>query len=103
MYAIFETGGRQYWAGPEQVISVDRLDLEAGDTVEFDRILAVRENGDMRVGKPYVEGAKIVATVLRQGRERKIRVFTFRRKKSTKRLMGHRQDYTAVRIDEIMV
>jgi large subunit ribosomal protein L21 len=97
MYAIFETGGRQYWAGPEQVISVDRLDLEAGDTVEFDRILAVRENGDMRVGKPYVEGAKIVATVLRQGRERKIR------KKSTKRLMGHRQDYTAVRIDEIMV
>ena len=79
------------------------LDLDAGDTVEFDRILAVRENGDMRVGKPYVEGAKIVATVLRQGRERKIRVFTFRRKKNTKRLMGHRQDYTAVRIDEIMV
>lgn len=101
MYAIFETGGRQYWAEPEQVVSVDSLDLQAGDTIEFDKVLAVRENGAVQVGQPYLDGAKVVATVLRQGRGRKIRVFTFRRKKHSKRLMGHRQGYTAVRVDEI--
>jgi len=103
MYAIFETGGRQYWAQPEQVIRVDSLGLKAGDKVEFDRVLAVRDDDDLQVGQPYVEGAKVVATVVEQGRGKKIRVFTYRAKKHSKRLRGHRQDFTAVKIDEISV
>ncbi len=103
MYAIFETGGRQYWAQPEQVLRVDSLGLKAGDKVEFDRVLAVRGDDDLQVGQPYVEGAKVVATVVEQGRGKKIRVFTYKRKKHSKRLRGHRQDFTAVRIDEISV
>ena len=103
MYAIFETGGRQYQAEPEQVIRVDSLGLKAGDKVEFDRVLAVRDEDDLQVGQPYVAGARVVATVVEQGRGKKIRVFTYRRKKHSKRLRGHRQDFTAVRIDEISV
>ncbi len=103
MYAIFESGGRQYQVEPEQVIRVDSLGLKAGDKVEFDRVLAVRDEDDLQVGQPHVEGAKVVATVVEQGRGKKIRVFTYRRKKHSKRLRGHRQDFTAVRIDEISV
>jgi len=103
MYAIFETGGRQYWAQPEQVFRVDSLGLKAGDKIEFDRVLAVRGDDDLQVGQPYVEGAKVLATVMEQGRGKKIRVFTYKRKKHSKRLRGHRQDFTAVRIDEISV
>ena len=101
MYAIFESGGRQYQVEPEQVIRVDSLGLKAGDKVEFDRVLAVRGDDDLQVGQPYVEGAKVVATVVEQGRGKKIRVFTYKPKKHSKRLRGHRQDFTAVRIDEI--
>jgi len=101
MYAIFESGGRQYQVEPEQVIRVDSLGLKAGDKVEFDRVLAVRDEDDLQVGQPHVEGAKVVATVVEQGRGKKIRVFTYRRKKHSKRLRGHRQDFTAVRIDKI--
>ncbi len=103
MYAIFESGGRQYHGEPQQVIRVDSLGLKTGDKVEFDRVLAVRDDDDLQVGRPYVEGAKIAATVVQQGRGKKIRVFTYRRKKHSKRLRGHRQDFTAVRIDKISV
>ncbi len=103
MYAIFESGGRQYWAEPDQVLRVDSLNLEAGDTVEFDKVLAVKGDDDLLLGKPYLDGAKVVATVLEQGRDKKIRVFTYRAKKHSKKLRGHRQDFTAVRIDGISV
>ena len=104
MYAIFESGGRQYWAEPEEVIRVDSLDLKAGDKVEFDKILALRnDDEDMQVGRPYIEGAKVVATVVAQDRDKKIRVFTYKAKKHSKRNKGHRQDYTAIKVEAISV
>ncbi len=102
MYAIFESGGRQYWAEPEQVIRIDSLGLEAGDKVEFDKVLVLRnEDEDMQVGRPYVDGAKVVATVVAQARGKKLRVFTYKPKKHSKRNKGHRQDYTAIKVEEI--
>jgi len=102
MYAIFESGGRQYWAEPEEIIRVDSLGLAAGDKVEFDRVLVLRnEDEDMQIGRPYIDGAKVVATVVAQGRGKKIRVFTYKAKKHSKRNKGHRQDYTAIKVEEI--
>ncbi len=103
MYAIFESGGRQYWAQTEQVVRLDSLGLQAGDKVEFENVMVVRNDEDMQVGQPYVAGAKIAATVVEQGRGKKIRVFNYRSKKHSKKERGHRQDYTAVRIDKITV
>lgn len=102
MYAIFETGGRQYWAQPEEIIRVDSLGLKAGDKVEFDKVLVLRnDDEDMQVGRPYIDGAKVVATVVAQGRDKKIRVFTYKAKKHSKRNKGHRQDFTAIRVEGI--
>lgn len=101
MYVIFEAGGRQFWAEPEQVIRIDKMDANEGDTVEFDGILALNDDEQTHIGQPYVDGATVKATVLEQGRAKKITVFTYKQKKHTKRKKGHRQPYTAVRIDEI--
>ncbi len=102
MYAIFESGGRQYWAEPEEIIRVDSLSLKAGDKVEFDKVLVLRDEEEaIQVGRPYLEGAKIVATVVKQGRDKKLRVFTYKPKKHSKRNKGHRQDYTAIKVEEI--
>ncbi|MFO7946727.1 MAG: 50S ribosomal protein L21 [Armatimonadota bacterium] len=101
MYAIFEAGGRQFWAEPEQVLRIDRMDAEEGDVVEFDKVLALDDEEQKHIGQPYVDGATIKATVLEQGREKKITVFTYKQKKHTKRKKGHRQHFTAIRVDEI--
>lgn len=103
MYAIFQSGGRQYWAEAEDVIRIDKLEAAVGDSVEFDRVLAVRDDESISVGQPYVDGARIVARVVGHGRDKKIRVFTYKRKKHEKRTKGHRQDYTAVKIESISV
>lgn len=103
MYAIFQSGGRQYWAETDDVIRIDKLETEAGEQVEFDKVLAVRDDEAITIGQPYVEGARIVAKVLSHGRDKKIRVFTYKRKKHEKRTKGHRQDYTAVKIESISV
>ncbi len=101
MYAIFEAGGRQFWAEPQQVLRIDKIDANEGDPVEFDRVLVVDDDGKKHIGEPYVDGASIKATVLEQGRGKKITVFTYKQKKHSKRKKGHRQHYTAIRVDEI--
>ena len=100
MYAVIQTGGKQYRVEPEDVIAVERLDVEVGDAVEFDSVLAVSDNG-LKVGTPTVKGAKVVGTVLANERGPKIRVFKYKPKKHYKRTRGHRQSLTRVRIDEI--
>lgn len=102
MYAIVEVGGRQHRAEPESVIKVDRRDARAGDEIELDRVLAIRDDeGKLQVGTPYLDGATVTARVVEQGRARKIRVVKFKAKKRYKRQRGHRQHFTALHITGI--
>jgi large subunit ribosomal protein L21 len=101
MYAVIKTGGKQYRVATNDVISVERLEGEPGGTIEFDEVLLV--GGDNpQVGDPTVAGAKVMATVLEQGKGPKIIVFKKRRRKNFRRRTGHRQLQTVVRIADIM-
>ena len=100
MYAIIETGGKQYKVEQGDVIYIEKLNNEAGSTIEFDKILAV--GGDtMTVGNPIVSGAKVSGTILDHGKSKKVVVFKYKAKKNERKKHGHRQQYTKVQIDEI--
>ena len=100
MYAVFETGGKQYKVSEGDIIYVEKLGLEDGATVTFDKVLAV-SGETLSVGAPYVEGAKVEASVLKSGRGKKIYVFKYKAKKNEKKKIGHRQDYTKIQITHI--
>ena len=101
MYAIIETGGKQYRVEPGDVIYVEKLDVEAEAEVIFDKVVAV-SNKTLKVGKPYVKDAFVKGTVLKNGKGKKITVFTYKPKKGSARKLGHRQPYTKVQINEIV-
>ncbi len=103
MYAIVRTGGRQYRAEPGRTIDVERLPFEEGDSVELtDVLLVAPENGEPVIGRPTVEGAIIKATVVKQGRQRKVFVWKYKPKERYRRRRGHRQYFTRLRIDDIL-
>jgi large subunit ribosomal protein L21 len=102
MYAIIETGGKQYKVSVGQSIEVEKLPAVVGQTVEIANVLLLADNGEVVVGKPTINGAKVRATVVEQGRGRKIIVFKFRRGNRYQRKRGHRQSYTRLRIEEIL-
>lgn len=101
MYAVIETGGKQYQVHEGEVVFVEKLDVNADDTVTFDKVIAVNSDNGIKVGAPYVDGAKVEAKVLKNGKAKKITVFTYKPKKGSSRKMGHRQPYTQVRIESI--
>jgi large subunit ribosomal protein L21 len=101
-YAVIRTGGKQYRVAPGDVVQIPTLaDKQAGDTVEFTEVLAAGDDGGVRIGAPLVEGARVTATVVTQGRAPKIIVFKFKRRKQYKRKQGHRQGFTSVKIEAI--
>ena len=100
MFAIFVTGGKQYKVAEGDVIFVEKLGLAEGEKVTFDKVLCV--NGEtLSVGTPYVEGASVVANVLKNGKSKKIDVIKYKSKKNEKKKIGHRQDYTKIQIEKI--
>lgn len=101
MYAVIETGGKQYRVNEGDVIFVEKLGVEENTEVVFDKVAVVAKEEGIVVGAPYVEGAVVKATALKNGRGKKITVFTYKPKKSSSRKMGHRQAYTQVRIESI--
>ena len=102
MYAVLTTGGKQYRVQEGDVIYVEKLNAEVDSTVELTNVLAVsKEDGQLVVGKPVVEGAKVVAKVAAQGRQKKIIVFKYKPKKDYRRKIGHRQSYTKLTIEKI--
>ncbi len=103
VFAVIKTGGKQYKVAPGEVLRVEKLPGEPGDTVELSEVLLVAGEGEPRVGTPLVEGARVKATILEQGRSKKIIVFKKKRRKNYKRKRGHRQYYTVLRIEEIVV
>ncbi|MCQ2008539.1 MAG: 50S ribosomal protein L21 [Sporolactobacillus sp.] len=100
MYAIIETGGKQLKVEEGKSIVVEKLAAEAGDTVTFDKVLFVGGE-DVKVGAPTVEGASVTAKVVEQGRDKKIVVFKFKKRKNYRRKQGHRQPFTKVVIEKI--
>ena len=101
MYAVLKTGGKQYRASTGDVIKVEKIEAEKGATVELDQVLMVGEGEDVKVGTPFLEGGKVIATVLDQGRGDKIKVIKFKRRKNYRRQMGHRQYFTQLEITGI--
>jgi large subunit ribosomal protein L21 len=102
MYAVIQTGGKQYRVKSGEQVKVELLALEVGATVSFDRVLMLGEGDGVRVGAPFLDGARVKATVVAQGRGEKIRIFKLRRRKHYAKTQGHRQSFTEVRIDEIV-
>jgi len=103
MYAVIRSGGKQYRVAPGETIRLEKLAGEVGAKVELGNVLLVENDGNIQVGNPLIANAKIQATVVEHDREKKILVFKKKRKKQYRRTQGHRQDYTAVRIDNIIL
>ena len=101
VYAVFETGGKQYKVNEGDVIFIERLEASEGDTVKFDKVLVVSGNDGLKVGAPYVDGAVVNAVVVKNGKAPKIYVMTYKPKKNEKKKIGHRQPYTKVQISSI--
>ncbi len=101
MYAIIKTGGKQYRVEEGQLLKVEKLPVAEGETVEFDEVLAVANDEDVKFGRPYLEGAKVSAKAIEQGKNKKIVVFKFKPKRRYRKKMGHRQPYTKVLIEKI--
>lgn len=103
MYAVVRSGGRQYRAQAGDQLLVEKLPVEAGEQLTLDEVLLVADDDGVQVGTPLVDGAKVMATVLAQEKGPKIRIFKYKPRKRYRRHQGHRQMYTRLRIDEIIV
>lgn len=101
MYAIIVTGGKQYKVSEGDIVFIEKLEAAEGDTVTFDQVLAVGKDDGITVGAPVVEGAKVTASVVKNGKSKKIYVFKYKAKKNEKKKIGHRQPYTKVQIQSI--
>ena len=101
LHAIIETGGKQYIVGEGDIIFVEKLNIEAGEEVAFDKVLVVTGDGTTTFGAPTVEGAKVTAKVVKNGKGKKIHIFKYKPKKGYRRRPGHRQPYTQVQIESI--
>lgn len=100
MYAVIETGGKQYRVQEGDVITVEKLNAEAGDVVTFDKVLVLGEGKDVKVGTPYLDAA-VTATVVENGKGQKVIIFKYKAKKDYRKKQGHRQPYTMVKIESL--
>lgn len=102
MYAIIETGGKQYRVQRDEELKIEKLKGKgAGEKVQFEKVLLVNEDGEVELGKPYLDGAVVEGEILEEGKDEKVTVFTYKKRKGQRRKLGHRQPYTKVRIDNI--
>ena len=101
MYAIIETGGKQYKVSEGDIITVEKLAVEAGSEYKFDKVLVLAKEGDIKVGAPYVEGAAVTAEVIGDGKAKKVVIYKYKPKKGYRRRKGHRQNYSKIEIKAI--
>ena len=101
MYAIVNHGGKQYKVSEGDIVRLDKLDAEEGSSLDFDEVLYISKDEDVRIGAPFIEKAKVVGEVIGDVRDKKIVSFFYRRRKSSSRKVGHRQTYSCVKIKEI--
>lgn len=102
MYAVIETGGKQYRVQPGDTVVVEKLTGDAGDSIEFDQVLLVATDDSVAVGRPLVDGAKVTGEIVEHGLGDKLIVYKFKRRKDYRRKTGHRQQYTAVKIADVV-
>lgn len=102
MHAVIVSGGKQYRVQEGDVLKLEKLPVEAGSMVDFDQVLMVGEGEKVQIGKPYLTGCKVKASVVEHGRHDKVRIIKFKRRKHHMKQMGHRQHYTQVKITEII-
>ena len=101
MHAIIETGGKQYKVTEGDTLFIEKLEAEAGQAITFDKVLAILDGDKATFGAPVVEGASVAATVVKNGKGKKVRIFKYNPKKGYRKRQGHRQPYTKVQIDTI--
>lgn len=101
MFAVMLTGGKQHKVREGDVVKLQKMAQEVGQAVEFDQVLMVSDDQDIKIGAPYLNASKIIGEILEHGRHKKINIIKLRRRKHYMRRQGHRQDYTAVRIKKI--
>ena len=101
MYAIFETGGKQYKVQKDDVVFIEKLDVEEGSSVTFDKVFMVNDESGLKVGTPLVAGATVSAKIVKNGKGPKIRILKYKAKKGYRKRMGHRQPYTKIQIENI--
>ena len=101
MYAVIQTGGKQYRVKPGELLKIESLSAEAGQEVSFDQVLLVQTDDGIKVGRPYLEGGKVTALVTQHGRHPKVKIMKFRRRKHHMKQAGHRQNFTEVKITGI--
>ena len=101
MYAVFQSGGKQHRVAEGQTVRLEKIEVAPGETVEFDNVLMVSGEESVKIGTPYVEGGKVTAEVVTHGRGEKVKIVKFRRRKHSRKQMGHRQWFTEVKITGI--
>ncbi|MBK1629166.1 50S ribosomal protein L21 [Thiohalocapsa halophila] len=101
MYAVIETGGKQYRVAEGDKLRVEKLDAETGASIDLDRVLMIADGGDVKVGKPFIDGGKVTAEVAGHGRGGKVKIIKFRRRKHHMKRQGHRQWFTELKITGI--
>ncbi len=102
MYAIIESGGKQYKVAEGDVVKVELLPNEVDSAIELDKVIAIENEGQLSIGNPYLAGAKVSATVVEHGKGKKVIVFRYKPKKNIRKKNGHRQPFTALKIEKIM-
>lgn len=102
MYAVIQSGGKQYRVEPGETLVVEKLTGVEGDAIEFNEVLLLSDNGKVALGRPLIEGAKVTGEIVEHGRGEKLVVYKFKRRKDYRRRNGHRQDYTAVKINQVV-
>ncbi|MCL2517579.1 MAG: 50S ribosomal protein L21 [Oscillospiraceae bacterium] len=102
MFAVIETGGKQYKVNEGDIIFIEKLNINEGEKVTFDKVLALSLNDNFQAGIPYVDGANVVGTVVKNGKGKKIHILRYKSKKNEKKKIGHRQPYTKVQIEKIV-
>lgn len=102
MYAIVRTGGKQYQVAPGDIIEIEKLSAEVGESISFDEVLLVRDDNKIQVGTPLVGGSSVKGKVMAHDKAKKVLIFKFRRRKDFRKKNGHRQEFTRVKIEEIV-
>lgn len=102
MYAVIVAGGKQHRVAEGEILKIEMIPAEVGSTVNFDQVLMIAQGDDIKFGTPLVKNSKVTASVISQGRHKKIRIIKFRRRKHHQKEMGHRQYYTEIKIEKIV-
>ncbi len=101
MYAVIQTGGKQYRVEEGTTLKIEKLELGTGESIEFDKVLMIQSDSETKIGQPYIESGKVTAEVVSQGRHKKVKIIKFKRRKHHMKQMGHRQYFTEIQITGI--